>query len=55
VGYTGAATFNGTPGVPRRLAKDYEANRYSNSVVIYPVFKNVGRNTIVGLQGRAYP
>ena len=36
----------------RRLAKDYDASRYSNSVVISPVFKNVGSNTIVGLQGR---
>ena len=36
----------------RRLAKDYEASRYSNSVVISPVFRNVGSNTIVGLQGR---
>jgi hypothetical protein len=36
----------------RRLAKDYEASRYSNSVVISPVFRNVGRNTIVGLRGR---
>jgi hypothetical protein len=36
----------------RRLAKDYEASRYGNSVVISPVFRNVGSNTIVGLQGR---
>jgi hypothetical protein len=35
----------------RRLAKDYEASRYRNSVVISPVFKNVGSNTIVGLRG----
>jgi len=35
----------------RRLAKDYEASRYSNSVVISPVFKNVGSSTIVGLRG----
>lgn len=35
-----------------RLAKDYDASRYSNSVVISPVFRNVGSNTIVGLQGR---
>jgi hypothetical protein len=36
----------------RRLAKDYEASRYSNSVVISPIFRNVGSSTIVGLQGR---
>ena len=36
----------------RVLAKDYEASRYSNSIVISPVFRNVGSNTIVGLQGR---
>ena len=36
----------------RRLAKDYEASRYSNSVVISPVFRNVGSKPIVGLQGR---
>jgi len=36
----------------KRLAKDYEASRYSNSVVISPVFRNVGSNTIVGLRGR---
>jgi hypothetical protein len=36
----------------KRLPKDYEASRYSNSVVILPVFRNVGTNTIVGLQGR---
>jgi len=35
-----------------RLAKDYEASRYSNSVVISPAFRNVGSNTIVGLRGR---
>ena len=34
------------------LTKDYEASRYSNSIVITPVFRNVGRNTIVGMQGR---
>jgi hypothetical protein len=34
-----------------RLPKDYEASRYSNSVVISPVFGNVGSSTIVGLQG----
>jgi hypothetical protein len=34
-----------------RLAKDYEASRYSDSVVISPVFKNVGSRTIVGLRG----
>lgn len=33
------------------LAKDDDASRYSNSVVIYPVFRNVGTGTIVGLQG----
>ena len=36
----------------KRLAKDYEASRYSNSVVISPLFRNVGSNTIVGLRGR---
>jgi hypothetical protein len=36
----------------RRLAKDYDANRYRNSVVISPVFKNVGSRAIVGLRGR---
>jgi hypothetical protein len=36
----------------KRLQKDYEASRYSNSVVIFPVFRNVGTTTIVGLQGR---
>lgn len=36
----------------KRLAKDYDASRYSNSVVISPVFRNVGSNTIVGLRGR---
>jgi hypothetical protein len=35
----------------RRLAKDFESGRYSNSVVLAPVFKNVGNNTIVGLRG----
>ena len=35
----------------RRLAKDYEASRYRNSVILYPVFRNVGSNTIVGLRG----
>ena len=34
------------------LAKDYEASRYSNSIVISPIFGNVGSNTILGLQGR---
>src|SRR5712664_9874 len=33
------------------FAKDYEASRYRNSVVIYPVFRNVGSRTIVGLRG----
>jgi hypothetical protein len=33
------------------LPKDYDADRYSNSIVISPVFKNVGTQTIVGLQG----
>jgi hypothetical protein len=32
--------------------KDYEASRYRNSVVIYPIFKNIGSSTIVGLRGR---
>ena len=35
----------------KRYGKDYEANRYNSSVVITPLFKNVGSKTIVGLQG----
>ena len=35
----------------RRLAKDYEASRFSNSVVIYPVFRNVGSSTIWAFRG----
>jgi hypothetical protein len=35
----------------KRLDKDYEVNRYSNSVLILPVFTNVGSGTIVGLRG----
>jgi hypothetical protein len=35
-----------------RYGKDIQAGRYSNTVVISPVFKNVGPKTIVGLQGR---
>jgi hypothetical protein len=52
------ASFDSSPYVQvasisaRRLAKDYEASRYSNSVVISPVFRNVGSKTIVGLRGR---
>jgi hypothetical protein len=34
-----------------QLAKDYDASRYSNSIVISPIFRNVGSNTIVGLRG----
>src|ERR1700739_1865905 len=36
----------------RELAKDYEASRYSNEIVISPVFKNGGSRAIVGLRGR---
>ena len=36
----------------KRLAKDYEASRYSNSVVVSPVFRNIGSGIIVGLRGR---
>jgi hypothetical protein len=36
----------------KRLAKDYDASRYRNSVVISPIFRNVGSHAIVGLQGR---
>lgn len=32
--------------------KDIEASRFSDSIVISPVFKNVSSKTIVGLQGR---
>jgi hypothetical protein len=52
------ADFDSSPYVQlasisaKRLPKDYEASRYSNSVVIFPVFRNVGTNTIVGLRGR---
>jgi hypothetical protein len=52
------ASFDSSPYVQlasisaRRLAKDYEASRYHNSVVISPVFRNVGSKTIVGLRGR---
>src|ERR1700677_1542705 len=35
----------------KQLAKDYDLSRYSNSILISPVFKNIGPNTIVGLQG----
>ena len=35
----------------RRFEKDYDANRYSDSIVITPVFKNVGQKTITGLRG----
>jgi len=53
-----ASDFDSSPYVQvtsisgRVLAKDYEASRYSNSIVISPVFRNVGSNTIVGLRGR---
>jgi hypothetical protein len=44
--YIGLTSISAT-----RLAKNYEASRYSNSVVISPVFRNVGSHTIVGLRG----
>jgi hypothetical protein len=34
-----------------RYGKDYEVNRYSNTIMITPVFKNIGEKTIVGLRG----
>ena len=34
------------------LPKNYDASRYSNTVLISRVFKNIGTKAIVGLQGR---
>jgi hypothetical protein len=36
----------------RRYGKDYEESRYSNTVVITPVFKNVSEKIIIGLRGQ---
>lgn len=33
------------------LVKDYEAHRYSDSIIISPIFRNVGSKTVVGLRG----
>ena len=35
-----------------QLPKDFEASRFNDCIIISPVFKNVGKKTIVGLQGR---
>jgi hypothetical protein len=35
----------------KHYGKDYDANRYNSSLVITPVFKNIGSKAIVGLQG----
>jgi hypothetical protein len=54
---TSQADFDASPFVQvssisaELLAKDDDAGRYSNSVIVYPIFKNVGTSTIVGLQG----
>jgi hypothetical protein len=34
-----------------QLPKDLDANRFNDSIIISPVFKNVGTKTIVGIQG----
>jgi hypothetical protein len=36
----------------RTLPKNYEASRYSNTILISPVFRNVGNQAIVGVRGR---
>lgn len=51
-------TFDASPYVVvtkvtgTQIPKDLDANRFADSIVISPVFKNVGTKTIVGIQGR---
>jgi hypothetical protein len=53
-----ASDFDSSPYVQvtsitaRQFPKDYELSRYSNSIEMFPVFKNVGSKTLVGLRGR---
>jgi len=52
------ATFDATPYVTvvsisaSQYQKNLEAERFHDSIVISPIFRNVGNKTVVGIQGR---